>query len=275
MSNSKLIHRIVGSFSIAVLLMLLYACKTVCRDNTMPSSKNGSVVTKANKMSRNVYVIYALRNDTTFKIASFYNGIRQANSKKLRKGVHFQANLYSQFRSVEEQFNIIPPCDEVIEFHGVTIGKEPEHGIDDVWFCKELNGPYLIVEDGDHVVGSPDSKINVDIQPYQGQSFPEWKKEYGYLVNPDNNFIKRIRVSYKGIEYELGVSDNQTIQYIATSDKHFSTNGYKVGDVINKTHSRLGWGNYTKIDQEWYAAWFPENRNEEKGSIQWFFKFKF
>lgn len=117
--------------------------------------------------------------------------------------------------------------------------------------------------------------IVVNIQPYLGQSFPEWKKEYGYLVNPDNNFIKRIMVSYKGIEYELGVSDNQVIQYIATSDKHFSINGYKVGDVINKNHTRLGWGSYTKIDQEWYAAWFPESRNEKKGRIQWFFKFKF
>ena len=25
----------------------------------------------------------------------------------------------------------------------IAIGKEPERGIEDVWFCEELNGPYL------------------------------------------------------------------------------------------------------------------------------------
>lgn len=44
---------------------------------------------------------------------------------------------------LEDKLNVIPPCNEVLEFHGVTIGRELEHGINDVWFCKELNGPYL------------------------------------------------------------------------------------------------------------------------------------
>jgi len=57
--------------------------------------------------------------------------------------MHFQVNLHSRFRAMEEKFNIIPPCNEVIEFHGITICKEPERGINDVWFCKELNGPFL------------------------------------------------------------------------------------------------------------------------------------
>ena len=33
-----------------------------------------------------------------------------------------------------------------MEFHGVAVGKELENGIDDVWFCEELNGPYLTRE---------------------------------------------------------------------------------------------------------------------------------
>lgn len=129
---------------LAVLLIAMsYSCKTVEREIQGLSAKNSFMVTRVKKLSREVYAIYALRNDTTFKIVSFYNGRRQANSRKLRKGDSFQAHLYSQFKALEDKFNIIEPCNVVIDFHGVAIGKELEHGIDDVWICKELNGPYF------------------------------------------------------------------------------------------------------------------------------------
>ena len=141
--QSKLILKMAIMFLIVILQTFLYSCKTICRDYHVSSSKNILTVTKVKKMSQDVYVIYALRNDSIFKIVSIYNGNRQVNSKKLAKGMHFQVNLYSRFRAMEEKFNIIPPCNEVIEFHGITICKEPERGINDVWFCKELNGPFL------------------------------------------------------------------------------------------------------------------------------------
>lgn len=133
------------SFSLfaVILLVLTYNCKTVEKDTCMLSDKNSYVVTKVQKISREVYAIYALRNDTIYKIVSYYNGKRQTNSRKLKKGFCFQANIYSQFKSIEDKYNIIPPCNEVIEFHGVTISKEPEHGIYDVWLCDELNGPFI------------------------------------------------------------------------------------------------------------------------------------
>ena len=131
-----------------MLIYLPYSCKTIEREAHGLSVKNSFMVNKVKKMSREVYVIYASRNDSIFKIVSFYNGERQANAMKLKKGVRFQAHLYSQFKAIEEKYNIIPPCNEVIDLHGVEIGKELDHDIDDVWICRELNGPYYYESGG-------------------------------------------------------------------------------------------------------------------------------
>ena len=102
-----------------------------------------------------------------------------------------------------------------------------------------------------------------------------WTDENGYILVPNNDLMKCIKISHNGVEYELGVSNNHIIKYIATTDKRFSVEGYKIGDEIYKTHTIIGWGNYAKINEEWYAAWFTENKNERSGKIQWFFKFDF
>lgn len=107
------------------------------------------------------------------------------------------------------------------------------------------------------------------------QSFYGWIDEYGYILVPYNNLMRCIKILHNGVEYELGVSNNHIIKYIGTSDRRFSVKGYKIGDEINKTHTIIGWGNYAKINEEWYAAWFTENRNEKSGKIQCFFKFDF
>lgn len=123
------------------------------------------------------------------------------------------------------------------------------------------------------MMSSKKHRIVVDHQIDLGQSFDGEK--YGYILVPYNEPIKCIVISYNGIEYDIGVSDNNIIKYITTSDKRFSVDGYKIGDEITKTHTIIGWGHYAKINEEWYAAWFSENRNEESGKIQWFFKFDF
>lgn len=121
----------------------LFSCKTTEVNNKSKSSDNSYIVTKVKKLSPDVYVIYAIRNDTIFKIASFYNGKKTTNAKKLTKGCRFHTNLYSQYKAFEEKFNMIPQLGISIDFHKVAISKEPEHGIYDVWISKELNGPYL------------------------------------------------------------------------------------------------------------------------------------
>ena len=112
-----------------------------------------------------------------------------------------------------------------------------------------------------------------------GDTLRGWKDGYGYILPPRHQFLKQIPVSYNGIEYDLGITDNNIIRYIQTSDKRFSVNGYKVGDEITKTRIIPGWGIIAKIDDEGYAAWTPKDfdhpEEEETGKIQCFYKFDF
>lgn len=129
-------------FCILLLSVLLYSCKSVENKQVERISKSSFVVKSVKKMKNGVYVIYANRNDSIFKIVSYYDG-KKNNGKRLVKGSYFNASLQSVFAEYERKTKIVPPCNEFTEFHGVAIGKEPNHGIDDVWFCNELNGPFL------------------------------------------------------------------------------------------------------------------------------------
>lgn len=129
---------------IILTMISLFSCKTPEIKNKSESSENSYVVTKVKKLSSDVYVIYATRNDTIFKIASFFNGKKPANGKKLTKRTRFHANLYSQFKALEEKYKMIPQYGIYIDFHNVAISKEPGRGIDDVWISKDLDGPYLL-----------------------------------------------------------------------------------------------------------------------------------
>ena len=131
---------------------------------------------------------------------------------------------------------------------------------------------------GDTSIFHPSKERLVVDHPFNlGETFHGWKDGYGYILPPRHQFLKQIPVSYNGIEYDLGITDNNIIRYIQTSDKRFSVNGYKVGDEITKTRIIPGWGIIAKIDDEWYAAWTPKDfdhpEEEETGEIQCFFKF--
>lgn len=73
--------------------------------------------------------------------------MKHHGGKRLVKGTCFDVSLQSVFAEYERKNNILPPCNEFMEFRGVAIGKEPKHGIDDVWFCKDLNGPFLVTNE--------------------------------------------------------------------------------------------------------------------------------
>ena len=133
---------------------------------------------------------------------------------------------------------------------------------------------------GDTSIFHPSKERLVVDHPFNlGETFHGWKDGYGYILPPRHQFLKQIPVSYNGIEYDLGITDNNIIRCIQTSDKRFSVNGYKVGDEITKTRIIPGWGIIAKIDDEWYAAWMPKDihhpEGEETGKIEWFFKFDF
>ena len=131
---------------------------------------------------------------------------------------------------------------------------------------------------GDTSIFHPSKERLVVDHPFNlGETFHGWKDGYGYILPPRHQFLKQIPVSYNGIEYNLGITDNNIIRYIQTSDKRFSVNGYKVGDEITKTRIIPVWGIIAKIDDEWYAAWTPKDfdhpEEEETGEIQCSFKF--
>ena len=116
--------------------------KIVENKQIVNSSESSFTVKKVKKLKNDVYVIYANRNDSIFKIVSYYDK-KNKRGKKLTKGMRFEVSLQSVFGDFEREYKIIQPCNLSMEFHGVAVGKELENGIDDVWFCEELNGPYL------------------------------------------------------------------------------------------------------------------------------------
>lgn len=138
----KLFHKHLG-LCILLLCTLLNSCKSVENKQLVKTNKSSLVVKSVKKLKNGVYVIYAHRNDSIFKIVSYYDRKKNNRGKRLVKGTCFNVSLQSVFAGYERKNNILPPCNEFMEFRGVAIGKEPEHGIDDVWFCKELNGPFL------------------------------------------------------------------------------------------------------------------------------------
>ncbi len=119
--------------------------KIVENKQIVNSSESSFTVKKVKKLKNDVYVIYANRNDSIFKIVSYYDK-KNKRGKKLTKGMRFEVSLQSVFGDFEREYKIIQPCNLSMEFHGVAVGKELENGIDDVWFCEELNGPYLTRE---------------------------------------------------------------------------------------------------------------------------------
>ncbi len=128
------------------LFFLLGSCSTLKKVQNIPSIEHYFVVSKIKKQKNNVYIIYAQRHDSIFKIFSHFDGIIKNNDIKLVKGSHFRAYLNSQFKATEEKFNMMPQYEISILFHGVTISKEPENKINDIFSCEELNGKYISQE---------------------------------------------------------------------------------------------------------------------------------
>ena len=128
---------------ILLVCVLLICCKTAEEKEMTRHSDSCFIVEKIKRHKNGVYVIYAHRNDSVFKIISYYNGNKKGSGKKLSKGMSFIVPIESVFGDFERTYNVVPPCNVMMEFRGVAIGKEPDSGIDDVWFSKDLNGPYL------------------------------------------------------------------------------------------------------------------------------------
>ena len=144
-------------------LLSLFCCSTPLK---LENVKNEDLfsVEEIKKVNDSVFLIYASRNDTIFKIASYYDGNSINNCTKLKKKSKFRAKLLSQFKEAEKKFNMFPNYSISFIFHGITICREPEKNIDDVYLCDTLNGCFLIeqVKSGDIFVVRPGESIPVD-----------------------------------------------------------------------------------------------------------------
>ena len=124
-------------------LLSLFCCSTPLK---LENVKNEDLfsVEEIKKVNDSIFLIYASRNDTIFKIASYYDGNSINNCTKLKKKSKFRAKLLSQFKEAENKFNMFPNYSISFIFHGITICREPEKNIDDVYLCDTLNGCFLI-----------------------------------------------------------------------------------------------------------------------------------
>ena len=209
--------------------------------------------------------------------------------RKIKQRISYIPNSSVHFSYKEKEYyiSISNECD-------MTKYSEGDKIKIDIVFFEDIKQPYkyeipfsLITSVTDSPSAQDDSSILhpskhrlvIDHPLNLEETFHGWKDGDGYILPPRHQFLKQIPVTYNGIEYELGISDNNIIRYIQTSDKRFSVNGYKVGDEITKTSIIHGWGIIAKIDDEWYAAWTPKDidhpEEEETGKIQCFFKFDF
>ena len=118
----------------------MVGCKTTCGLDSNSFQSNYFTVNKIKKLSPEVYIIYAVRNDSIFKIATYYDG-HPSKGNKLKKGSKFTAEIFSQFVEFEKKINMMPNYGVHILFHGVSIGREDN--MNDVYISDDLNGPYL------------------------------------------------------------------------------------------------------------------------------------
>ena len=91
----KLYLRIITFGVLIHFVFMMYSCKA--QEQRIYHTSDEFIVRKIKKCKNNVFLIYATRNDTIYKIASHYNGIKNKSDKKLKKGSRFTATLFSQF----------------------------------------------------------------------------------------------------------------------------------------------------------------------------------
>lgn len=103
-------------------------------------------VKKIKKEINNVYIMYAERNDSMFKIASRYSGTPYDKTKKLKRGSRFKAKLISNDEVIEQivKIRVMPNLGVNPVYYGVDILRyEPRRRVYDVYYSDDLDGIYL------------------------------------------------------------------------------------------------------------------------------------
>ena len=129
--------------SLVMLLMVLICCKstTITREPVSQCDKSYTVK-RIKKKKNDVYIIYATRNDTLFKICTHYDKSILVTGRKMKRGDTLDIQTISLVRTIQidqKTYDVIPPCNLHIDYYGVDV---PLEGVYDILACDGLNGLY-------------------------------------------------------------------------------------------------------------------------------------
>lgn len=96
------------------------------------------------KKRKKVYIIYAKKDESVYKIYSYYDRKKDKSMQKIKKGNYYSMSLFPYFKLFEEKCNMLLNNEIVISYHGIKLIREPERGINDIYFSPELNGLYIV-----------------------------------------------------------------------------------------------------------------------------------
>lgn len=100
-------------------------------------------VVKVKRVKDDVYMICAERNDSIFRIYSFFDKDIAFKGQKLKKGVFFRANIEPIFVSVERKFNLMPNYGMAVLYHGVKVMRSKKDNYQDTFTSPDLNGLWV------------------------------------------------------------------------------------------------------------------------------------
>jgi hypothetical protein len=109
----------------------------------------------------------------------------------------------------------------------------------------------------------------------------ETKADSTFIFVPNGALIKSFSIIKKNIKYIIGISFNNRLIYIGTTNENFIINGLKINDQLPECYFdkewgySAGWGYYIEIESGWYAGFDFQTKPNEESRIQWFFKFDF
>lgn len=102
------------------------------------------------------------------------------------------------------------------------------------------------------------------------------------ILLPSGALVFSTLVIEKSIKYSIGISSDNEIIFISTTDDKFKVKGFKVNDYLpqeyfneNKIKHIPGWGYYVDLGDGWFAGFDFNRKPGADSKIGWFFKYNF
>ena len=107
---------------------------------------NNCFFVKKIKAQDSIFIIYAQRNDTIFKIVSKEERVLESGYKKVKQGKYYTFDLQTVFPKTLLGTKMPRPGGggaTGFNFWGVPVSIEPQKGIWDLFYAKNLKGLYI------------------------------------------------------------------------------------------------------------------------------------